>query len=244
MPSMTPQFDAALDIFFSKLERDERGGMWRTCRFSGERFYIRPEDIAFYKKIRVPLPTLSPNERFRRRAASANSYHLFQGTSAWSGKPIISIYPPGSPYQVYEHEVWYGGDWDPATYGRDYELGTSFFEQFHSLQLSVPRPNLNNDALSVNSDYTNTSHGLKNCYLVFDQAGGENLYYHQCCLDNKNCIDCWALDYCDTCYGCKFSQKLYNCFFVEHSENCIDSSFLFDCRGCNNCFMSSGLRGK
>lgn len=47
--SKTPNFDKALNDYFSKLELDDkggsppRGGQWRTCRFSGEKFYVRPE---------------------------------------------------------------------------------------------------------------------------------------------------------------------------------------------------------
>jgi len=57
MTSKTPKFDQALDEYFSKLELDEKGGQWRVCRFSGEKFYVRLEDVEFYKKMRVPLPT-------------------------------------------------------------------------------------------------------------------------------------------------------------------------------------------
>src|SRR3989338_4635463 len=126
MQSKTPNFDRALDGYFSKLELDKKGGQWRVCRFSGEKFYVRPEDVEFYKKIRVPLPTLSPNERRRRRCAAHNSYTLFKKVSAYSGKKIVSIYSPRSPFKIYEHQVWYSDRWDPFEYARDYEVGQSF----------------------------------------------------------------------------------------------------------------------
>ena len=180
----------------------------------------------------------------RRRWASSNSYNLFKNTSAFTGKQLITIYPPASPYKIYEHQVWYADGWNPLDYARDYDASHSFFEQFHDLQLAVPRPNLSSDKSNINSDYTNTSRGLKNCYIVFDQVGGEDLYYHQCCVDDKNCVECWALYGCDTCYECKLSERLFKCFFIEHSEDCLESAFLWDCRNCDHCFMSSNLRNK
>lgn len=242
--SKTPQFDKALDEYFLKLELNEAGGQWRTCRFSGNKFYVRPEDIEFYKLLRVPLPTLEPEERRRRRFAVHNSYNLYKGVSTHSGKKIVTLYPPGSPFKFYEHQVWYSDAWDPLSYGRAMDPQQSFFRQFHELQLAVPRPALISDASNVNSDYTTASKGLKNCYIVFEQYGGEDLYYHQCCSNDKNCIECWALDDCDTCYECKIGRHLFKCFFCEECRNCIESSFLWDCRNSEYCFMSSGLRNK
>lgn len=99
MTSKTPQFDRALDAYFFQRKLDEHGGQWRTCRFSNEKFYIRPEDVEFYKKIRVPLPTLSPLERSRRRMAFVPSYNFYRIQSAKTNKTIISTYPPGNPFQ-------------------------------------------------------------------------------------------------------------------------------------------------
>ena len=140
--SKTPQFDKALDEYFSKLEIDANGGQWRTCRFSGEKFYVRPEDIAFYKRIRVPLPTLSPHERTRRKFGFANIFNLFRAKSAYSEKTIIAAYPPTTPYKIYEHEIWNSDIWDPFDFGTTYDPDTSFFEQYRDFQLSVPRPSL------------------------------------------------------------------------------------------------------
>lgn len=244
MSSKTPNFDKALEEYFSKLELDEKGGQWRTCRFSGQKFYVRPEDIEFYKKIKVPLPTLSPNERRRRRIASQNNYTLFKKISAFSGKKIVSIYPPASPFKIFEHQIWYSDKWNPLEYGRDYDFSRPLFQQFYELQLAVPHPSLISDPTNVNSDFTNVSKNLKNCYLTFDQNKGEDLYYHQCCSNDRNCVECWALDNCDTCYECKFGKNLFKCFFCEECRNSMESYFLWDCRNCEHCFMSSNLRNK
>src|SRR3989338_6995192 len=149
MQSKTPQFDKALDYYFANLELDEKGGQWRTCRFSENKFYVRPEDVEFYKSMRVSLPTLEPEERRRRRFAVHNSYELFKGISGYSGKKIITLYPPGSPFTFYEHRVWYSDAWDPCAYGRDINPSKGFFKQFHDLQVTVPRPALMSDVSNV-----------------------------------------------------------------------------------------------
>jgi hypothetical protein len=44
--------------------------MQRTCAVSGQSFEITDEDLKFYEKMGVPIPTLCPEERQRRRIAS------------------------------------------------------------------------------------------------------------------------------------------------------------------------------
>src|SRR3989338_3803722 len=121
----TPNFDAAIEKYFAGLVLDDPpaggGGQWRTCRFSGEKFYVRPEDVAWYKNMKVPLPTLSPNERLRRRMSYYNTHKFFKIPSAYSGKRIIAIYPPDTSYKIYEHSVWLSDAWDPLEYAREYD---------------------------------------------------------------------------------------------------------------------------
>ncbi|MBI4119569.1 MAG: hypothetical protein HY456_01830 [Parcubacteria group bacterium] len=244
MISKTPQFDRALEEYFSKLELDEKGGQWRTCRFSGEKFYVRPEDVEFYRRIGVPLPTLGVAERWRRLLAYQNVHNLFYITSAYSGKQIIAAYPPTTPYKIYEHQIWFSDKWDPLEFGRPWDNKRDFFDQFAALQKEVPRPNLVTDTTNTGSDFTNTSTHLKNCYLTFNTISGENLYYFDCCDGCLDCIDCEGLWNCNTCYMSQILYDSYRCFFCEQSRNCLKSYFLFDCRNCQNCFMSSNLRNK
>ncbi len=239
----TPQFDKAMDEYFANLELDEKGGQWRMCRFSGEKFYVRPEDVEFYKKIKVPLPTLAPIERNRRRLAYTPGYEFFKVKSARTGKEVVTVYSPRTPFPIYEHHLWFSPEFDPFRFAVGVDPQKPFFEQWRNLQLHVPRPNLNTDHTNINSDYTNNSFRLKNCYLAFDALEGENLYYFECCESNKDCVDCWACSYSDTCYQ-SWGDKLFKCFFVHSSENCLESFFLYDCRNCEHCFMSSNLRNK
>jgi hypothetical protein len=244
MTSRTPQFDAALDDYFSKLELDAHGGQWRVCRFSGERFPVLAEDVAFYRKVRVPLPTLSPEERIRRKAAYFNNYNLFKVTSAHSGKPIVAAYDPNTPYKVFEHRAWFSDEWDPLAFGRPYDGTTPLFGQLRALQLAVPRPNLITDVTNVRSEYTNTSTNLKDSYFAFSTLAGENLYYFDCCDGSKDCVDCESVWGCTECYRCQLDYACYQCLACEDCRDCIDSRFLFDCRNCTSCFMCANLRHK
>ena len=243
MNSNTPKFDQAIQQYFAGLELDKKGGQWRTCRFSGEKFYVRPEDVKFYRKISVPLPTLSPLERWRRKLAFAPGYQFFKVRSAHTGKEVISVYPANTPFKICEHEIWFSDQWEPLSYGKVPDAEQPFFDQFRELQREVPRPNLNNDSSNVNSEYTNSSMHLKNCYVTFDSVYGEDLYYFECCTNNKNCMDCWACLSADSCYG-SHGTKIFKCSFCYWTENSIKSYFLFDCKSCEYCFMCSNLRNK
>lgn len=243
MISKTPQFDTEIAEYFVSITLDEKDGQWRTCRFSGERFYVRPEDIEFYRKIRVPLPTLSPLERSRRRMAFAPGYQFYRVESAASGDMIISVYPPATPFKIYEHQRWFSDAWDPMVYGRTYDPGQSFFGQLRSVQLAVPRPNLITDSTNINSDYTNNSRNLKDCYLVFDSVFGENVYYSEFCPGSKDSLDSWFLVQSDSCYK-SWGENLYRCVYAQHCFQCVESAFLYDCVGCEYCFMSANLRNK
>lgn len=181
----TPKFNKVLEEYFSNLELDEQGGQERTCRISGEKFYVPAEDIAFYKKIGVPLPTLSPHESMRKKLGFLNVYNLFYGRSAKTGKKIISAYPENTKYKIWEHQIWHSDEFDPFKYGIEYNPEQSFFEQYKDFQLSVPRPNLEIKK-AVNSDFTSGVVGVKNCYLVSDGRDSEDCRYSIYLESSKN----------------------------------------------------------
>lgn len=242
--SKTPNFDKVLEEYYKTLILDERGGQWRVCRFSDEKFYVRPEDIEFYRKIRVPLPTLSPKERIRKKISFHNSYNLFKVNSGFSGKSIVSQYPPNAPYPIYEHQIWFGGEWDAQDFGIEYDGFRNFFEQFKELQNKVPRPSLDVDNTNSESEYTNWSVGLKRCYLVFDSWRAEDSAYSIAIDESRNCFDSFDVMRSESCRDGFQDDKLFRCFYAEYCRDCMDSSFIYDCRDCSNCFLCSNLRHK
>ncbi len=243
MPSKTPKFDEALEKYFSELELDENGVIEKTCRISGEKFYITAEDIAFYKKIGVPLPTVSPHESMRKKLGFLNVYNLFYGKSAKTGKKIISAYPSSTKYQIWEYQIWNSDEFDPFAYGIDFDSNKSFFEQYTKFQLSVPRPNLE-ITNGVNSDFTNGVVDVKDCYLFFDGRKSERCYYSIFTDMAKEIYNSFGQIKSEIGYDNTMVHSSYQVFFSEDSLSCVNSAFLFDCRDCTDCFMCTNLRHK
>lgn len=226
--------------------------MLKTCLVSGKQFSLSDADIAFYervspvikgKKYLIPVPTLSPEERLRRRWSFRNEHALFNGTCAKTGKAIVMMYPPTAPLTVYDQQLWWDKSWDGTEYGRDFDFSRSFFEQFKELLFAVPHPNLLNDAASnVNSDFVNCTIGLKNCYMISDAGSNEDCYYSNIINGCKNCVDCSAVMNCELGYQLVGSMGCYNSKFLIDSENCRDSAFLYGCKFCSDCFGCYNLR--
>lgn len=228
--------------------------MEKICRVSKQPFILTDAEIAFYEKVSpiiggikylIPLPTLSPAERRRRRWTFRNEHHLYSNVCAKSGKSVISMYPPTLPIKIYDQQLWWNKDWDGTEYGRDYDFSRTFTEQFAELFRTVPQPNLLNDALSnENSDYVNCTISLKNCYMISDAGTCEDCYYSNIINSSKNCVDCTAVVGSEKCYELIGSLSCYNSKFILNSDNCRDSAFLYACKSCSNCFGCFNLRHK
>jgi hypothetical protein len=228
--------------------------MKKICIISQFPFEISQADIDLYEKLGptingrkypLPLPTLSPLERLRRRWAFRNEHALYSNTCSKTKKPVIAMFPPSLPITIYNQRDWWDKSWDGTEYGRDFDFSRSFFEQFAELLRSVPHPNLLNDALSnENSDYVNCTIELKNCYMIADAGRCQDCYYSNIINGSKNCVDCSAIVDCELGYELISSLNCYNCKFVINSEYCRDSAFLYACKSCSNCFGCFNLRHK
>ena len=141
------------------------------CRVSGKDFVVTEWEQDLLRRMELPLPTLCPDERLRRRLVRRNERKIYKDKCDLTGKPIISLYSSDKPYKVYSQDVWWSDDWDPKEYDRDYDFNRPFFDQFYELQLAVPRLSLMN-MKTENSEYCNATGWNKNCYLVF---GGREL---------------------------------------------------------------------
>jgi hypothetical protein len=148
----------------------------KTCKISGAEFPIYKSDMEFYDKIspvfngvkyQIPTPTLCPEERQRRRLLFRNERKLYKRKCDASGKDIISIYSPDKPYKVYDQKFWWSDEWNPMDYGREFNFEKSFSDSFLKLISDFPRNSLN-VILNENSDYSNHTRNLKDCYMVSD----------------------------------------------------------------------------
>jgi hypothetical protein len=217
--------------------------MNKTCKQCEESFSLDQRDLDFYKKIAIPLPTLCPDCRVKRRMVFRNDRVFYNRKCDFSGKQFISTYAPDCGYKVYHPDEWYGDKWDPMTYGRDFDFSRSFFEQFDELMHAVPR--LGIDIVNCeNSYYCNFCGDDKNCYLDIAGEANEDCYFNLFVKSSKNVVDCTFVYNSTLCYEC---INCYDCYNVQHSTYCENSSdclFCFDLKGCRNCLFSSGLRNK
>ncbi|MEK7672896.1 MAG: zinc-ribbon domain containing protein [Patescibacteria group bacterium] len=217
--------------------------MKKTCKRCGQEFPIYDEDLEFYKKVGVEVPTLCPACRQQRRLSFRNERKLYHRKCDYSGKQIISIYSPEKPYKVFAQDIWWSDVWDPLDYGVAFDFSRPFFEQFEELQLKVPRLALYQKNVE-NSAYTNHTENLKNCYLCVDTGDSEDICYSKWIISSRDLVDCYQLEKAELCYESLYSVGDYNCVHIYLSDNCRDSAFLFDCRDCSDCFMCANLRNK
>ena len=229
--------------------------MDKACKASGKVFTIDVGDMRMLEKLSprlfgvdypLPLPTLSPEERKRRRLASRNERRLYRRKCDLTGAAILSSYSPDKPFKVYERDAWWSDRWSPLAYGRPFDFNRTFFEQLMELQREVPRMSLvtTPDAEKYNCTYVNFAGGNRNCYLIFDSDMNEDSYYSNVLKHSRNCMDCSYAEQCDHCYQCIDCTGCYEMRFTQDCVNCANGMFLDNCIGCNDCFFCCNLKNK
>ncbi|MEK7569752.1 MAG: hypothetical protein AAB500_02595 [Patescibacteria group bacterium] len=215
----------------------------KTCQNCKNNFVIEPEDFNFYEKMQVPPPTFCPDCRFQRRLLFRNNRVFYRRKCALCGESTLTIYHEEEPFTIYCRDCWLSDKWDPLSYGRPYDFSQPFFNQFRSLQVSVPRVNLYRTNF-VNSEYCNYGLDFRDCYLLFGGKGNERVYFANQIFNSGDSMD---IAFCEKI---EFSYELFEClgsnnlFFSGHSEACVESYYLIDCKNCINCFGCVGLRNK
>jgi hypothetical protein len=217
----------------------------KTCQNCKNKFTVESDDFEFYNKIKVPPPTFCPGCRLQRRLAFLNFVNLYRRSCDLCKKDTISRYDKDAPYIVYCAKCWWSDDWDPLSYGRDYDFSKPFFGQLKELWSEVPLLGLSNDELfSKNSPYNNHSSHLKNCYLLFHADYVEDSSYGLVLLNSKSVIDCSLTGESELCYDSINAWKDYKCIGVDHTNESMECAFLKDSINCQNCFASANLRNK
>lgn len=155
----------------------------------------------------------------------------------------MSVVAPDSPYKAFSIDEWYSDKWNGLLFGRPFDFGRPFFEQFGELLKKVPLLACNVIGCQ-NCEFVNQVGWSKDCYLIIEADYNESCMYSYRIFYSKTCIDCTEIFKCERCYEC---IDCINCFNVKLSQlcrQCSDSAFLYDCRGCMNCFGCVGLRQK
>ncbi len=98
------------------IPHDEKIIETRKCRLSGKEFIVTDKDVELLdkispifdnKKYSLPSPTLSPEERQKRRLTFRNERKMYKSKCSKTGREIISLYSPDKNYIVYDQKVWW-----------------------------------------------------------------------------------------------------------------------------------------
>src|SRR3989344_3640642 len=214
-----------------------------VCQNCRSQFIIEPDDFGFYEKMKVPPPTFCPECRLIRRLASSAERSLYKDICDKCGENIVSLFAPGTPFTVYCSSCWWGDSWDGTDLGKDYDFNKPFFQQLYELQKVVPcqATNVRN---SSGCSYCTALIRCKNCTLVFGGFQAINCYNCEAPIFSRDSIDSDFILNADHVYETVYSNGVYNTKFVYFSDECLDSSLLFDCKGCSNCFGCVNLRNQ
>ncbi len=217
-----------------------------NCAHCDTLFEITERDLSFLKRIApiidgrvfdVPPPKCCPDCRWQRRLSFRNERVLYRRNCDLTGQSMISIYPPGTRFPVYNINDWISDKWDATEYGRDFDFSRPFFEQYKEMKDLVPHFNLSiNPSRDINSEYTNCATDSKNCYLISQAESNEDCYYSRGINNCRNCCDCLRVDRCELCYESINLSLCYHCFYCQDCDNCSNCYFSSNLRGCKNCF--------
>ncbi|MBU1683283.1 hypothetical protein KJ742_05035 [Patescibacteria group bacterium] len=221
----------------------------KTCKQCNNSFEVTDQDRDFYervspeiggKKFPIPEPTLCPPCRSQRRMSFRNERSLYHRKCDLTGKQMVTMFAPESPYTVYDQEEWWSDKWDPIDYGQDFDFSRPFFEQFKELQLKVPRMSLS-VINSENSAYTNIALGNKDSYLIYTADYNEKCAYGRTALRNFNCFDFDFMDDCKFCYECTDVYKSHECFYCQKVENSSGLAYCYNMQSSKNCMFCINL---
>ena len=218
----------------------------KICQNCKRDFVIRPDDISFYEKMKLPTtPTWCPRCRAVRRFLWRNDKKLYKRKDDAPGanNPIISIYKDGTAFPVYDRDFWLGDGWDPKEYAKEYDPSRPFLEQWKELYDSAPHPSLWSYGVE-HSPYTNYcgySSYIYMCSGIFESEHCAYSYY-----GNKNTwvYDSYDVNNCELSYEVVHGMKIVQSSFVWDSREVINCHFVYDCANCQDCFMSSNVRNK
>ena len=220
----------------------------RQCNKCKNNFDLDQDDFSFYEKMKVPVPGICPDCRFKMKALWRNETTLYSGQKCdMCGKGIVTMYNPKLSYTIYCYDCFYSEKWSSKDYARDYDLSRPFFEQFKEVLDKVPKINLgisSGDGPNINSEYINMASSCKNCYLVFNGGVSEDMMYTRGVRHSSDTSDCYFGENLDRCYESINIQKSSGVLWGQNINGCVDSYFILNGSGLTNCFGCVNLRNK
>lgn len=73
---------------------------------SGKAFRITEQEIKRYRALSTPLPRTTYDERMEERIRILGGIRLYNRTCAKTGKPILTTYPPETPFPIWDREEY------------------------------------------------------------------------------------------------------------------------------------------
>jgi hypothetical protein len=213
------------------------------CTQCDAQFEYIPGTEQIYERFDAQTPTRCLDCRRRRHTTFRNERNLFYNKSDKSGRQVISIYPPSSPFKIIDQDEWWDDSFDATIYAQDFDFNRPFFEQFKEFQRVVPRWS----RIFVNcenSEFTNNSANVKDSYLTVSSYNSEKLFYCTRVTNCNTCLDCMNVKRSEYCSQCMDLQRCYNVHFSQSSKSCSDSYFLYDCHNCSDCILCAQLRNE
>lgn len=236
--SNTPNFDAALDKILADLKPHTC-----VCEETGESFDITERDIEMLKLLRVPPPTKVWWAYVRQLRAFMAGVDLFRRIAS-DEQSVVSMYDPESPVPILKPETWHADSFDAMQYGLPADPNRPLFEIWSELSRTVPRPSIQQDAKSVNSEWSVYSLHFKNCYQCGASMDIEDSIYFDFGSGNKHCVDMTFSHRSEWCYECVSCRECSRALFSDGCEQCADITFCLGCKNCSECFGCTNLRNK
>lgn len=213
----------------------------QACQTCKKDFEIRKQDLIFYEQVKTAPPLDCPDCRAMKRLAFRNERTFYKRPCDLCKKDIISLYAENSPFPIYCRECWWSDNWDPKSFGQDYDSSKPFLEQYKELQAKVPRLALMM-LNSVRSDYTNGASDNKDCYLIFAAEYNEDCMYSRLIQKCKGCVDCAFIHQSELCYECIDTRECFKCMYCEQCQSSTDLIFCYNMRNSNNCIFCTNGR--
>lgn len=214
-----------------------------TCRVTGQRFVVSPEEQEIYAQFGLPVPQFTPDERFRRLLVFQGERRFFWRECDVSRRRIYSAYPATAPFPVWSRSLWREGEWDPMAYERTPDLTQPVLPQIAEFWNSVPRPSRNCDR-ATDIPVVECARLVRESFLVFDAYQTKYCQYSVRVDHSSNCFDCYAVSRCTDCYECVNCADCTHLLLSENCEGCSDSRFLSYCKNCKNCLFCSNLENR
>ncbi len=215
----------------------------KKCIDCSVKFEILSEDMVMYQSMNVPTPEKCPVCRWKHMLAFWRFGRFRKAKSDLSGESIITITPEHNVSPIYSKKEWSSDTWDPMSYGLQYNLSRSFFDQYKELQAKVPIPH-QTSVSNVNSDWSDDVWYCKNAYLCRSVLECEDVRYCYRLVKSKNSMDLAGSFEMNACFECAYCFRGFKTHYAFNSRDTVESSFLYDCRNVQNCFMSWNLRNK